>query len=105
MRSFRLAALHGDLRLEAKAVRADGNALQQVGAEDLVAGLHVGQVQVGEHVGDQREGLVDHRVPERQDAGLFAGQVARAEYRVGVAVEQRLQQRRVLLGSYSRSAS
>src|SRR6185369_3744732 len=34
--------LHGDLGLEAETVAADRNALQQVGAEDFVAGLHVG---------------------------------------------------------------
>ena len=51
------------------------------------------------------EALVDHRVPERQHARLLAGQVARAEDRVGVPVEQRPEQARILAGSYSRSAS
>ena len=49
--------------------------------------------------------LVDHGVPEGQHARLLAGHVARAEDRVGVAVEQRPQQARILAGSYSRSAS
>ena len=95
---FPLGALHDDLRLEAEAVGADGDALQQIGAEDLVAGLHVRQVQIAEHVGDQRQALVDHGVPEGQHARLLAGHVARAEDRVGVAVEQRPEQARIFRG-------
>jgi len=90
-----LGAFHGDLGLEAETVGADGNALQQVGAEGLVTGLHVGDVEVGEHVGNEREALVDFRVPEGQHAGLLAGQVAGAEYGVGVPVQKRPQQARV----------
>src|SRR5688572_7767987 len=55
--------LGGDLRLEAEPVLADGDLLQDLAAEHLVAGLHVREVEVGEHVGEQREEAVPHRVP------------------------------------------
>ena len=89
MRNLPLGALHDDFGFEAETVGADGDALQQVGAKNLVAGFHVREVEVAEHVGDQGEALVDHGMPERQDAGLLAGHVARAEDGVGVAIEER----------------
>ena len=95
---FAFGALHDDFGLEAETVGADGDALEQVGAKDLVTGFHVGEVEVAEHVGNQGEALVDGGVPERQDAGLLAGHVARAEDGVGVAVEERLEQAGVLGG-------
>jgi hypothetical protein len=64
-------------------------------AKNLVAGLHVRQVQIAEHVGNQGEPLVDHGVPEGQHADLFAGHVARAEDGIGAAIEQRAQQARI----------
>jgi hypothetical protein len=61
---FALGALHDDFGLEAETVGADGDALQQVGAKDLVTGFHIGEVEVAEHVGNQGEALVDHGMPE-----------------------------------------
>src|SRR5579864_5288047 len=87
-----LRGLHGDLRLEAESIRPDGNALQQVRAKHLVAGLHVGHIQIAEHVGNQRQVFVDHRMPVRQHAALLARHVPRSEHRIRPPVEQRTQQ-------------
>jgi len=45
--------LGGDLRLKAEALLTDADRLNDLGAEGLVAGLHVREVQVSEHVADQ----------------------------------------------------
>src|ERR1700730_15127927 len=56
----------GDLGLEAKAVLLELDRLDDLATEGLVAGLHVGEVQVGEHVRRQREEAVADRMPEIQ---------------------------------------
>src|SRR5579872_558257 len=93
-----LGRLHRDLGLEAETVAADRNALEEVGAKHLVAGLHVGEVQVAEHVGDHGQPLVDHGVPIRQHSRLLTRQVARAENGIGAPVEQGPQELRVFRG-------
>ena len=93
-----LGALHHNLRLKAEAVRTDGDAFEQVSAENLVTGFHVRQVEIAEHVGNHREPLVDHGVPEGQHARLIAGEVARAEDRVGVPIQQWTQQAGIFTG-------
>jgi hypothetical protein len=43
--------LGGDLRLEPKAVFLDRNGLKDLSFDRFVAGLHVGKVEIGKHVG------------------------------------------------------
>ena len=80
--------------------------LEHLAAEDLVAGLHVGQVQVGEHVRQRGQQPVADAVPEVQDAvGVGASRSAsrrpRRPGRRGSAASSRSSS----AGSYSRSAS
>ncbi len=56
----------GQLGLDAEAVGDQRQRLHEVRPDHLVAGLHVGEVEVGEHVGEQRQEPVAHRVPEVQ---------------------------------------
>jgi hypothetical protein len=93
-----LGAFHDNLRLKAEAVRTDRDTLEEVRAEDLIAGFHVREVEIAEHVGNQGEALIDHGVPEGEDARLFAGKVARAEDGVGVAIQQRAEEAGILGG-------
>ena len=68
---------------------------QHVEREGLVAGLHVGQRRVVEHVREQRgERRVPHLVPEQVDALRTPADQPRAEDDVGVAVEDRLDEPR-----------
>ena len=60
--------LGGDLGLEAEAVLLDVDRLDHLAAEGLVAGLHVGQVQVGEHVRQHVQEAVADGVPEVEHA-------------------------------------
>ncbi len=84
-----LGELDGNFGFESEAVRPDGDALQQRSAEGLVAGLHVGKVQVGDHVAHGGEHPVGQRVPVVEHPAFPGGQEAGAEYGVGAAVEQR----------------
>ena len=84
-----------ELGLEAEAIRAQRDAAQDVGAERLVARLHVGEVQVGAHVRQERQEAVADGVPEEQHAPRAARE-ARAVDHVGVALEDGRDQARVL---------
>ena len=86
-RAAELRDLGRDLRLEAEAVLFDRDALEHLAAEDLVAGLHVGQVQVREHVRERGEHAVADVVPEVEHAVGLAADEARAEHHVGALVE------------------
>ena len=52
MRAFDLREARGDLGLEAEPVRRQVQRAREVATDRLVAGLHVREVQVGEHVAE-----------------------------------------------------
>ena len=85
--------LDGDLRLEAKPIRSQRDALEELGSEDLVAGLHVGEVQVRQDVRHQRQDPVRHRVPEQVYPSM-TGDEPRSVNDVRIAGEQRRQENR-----------
>src|ERR1700737_167779 len=72
-----LGHLDRNFWLEAKPVLLEGNRLNDLTPERLVAGLHVTQVDVGEAIGKQSKQSVSHRVPEVQYAVLPAAQESR----------------------------
>src|SRR4051812_2706513 len=90
--------LHGELRLEAEPVRRERDLVEDLAAEDLVAGLHVREVQVGDHVRERGQHLVAGVVPEVDDAVRTAAEEAAAEDDVGMTVDDRLEQPRVVGG-------
>lgn len=66
-----LRQLGGDLGFKAEPVLFDIDCLDHVTAEDLVARLHVGEVQISDHVGHQSEESVADAVPEVQHSMRF----------------------------------
>jgi len=42
--------LRGDLRFKAKTILVNDYARQHLATEDLIAGFHIGEIQVGEHI-------------------------------------------------------
>src|SRR5262249_4532546 len=86
--------LGGHLRLKAEAVRFELQVGQHLAAEDLVAGLHVREIEVGEHVRQRGQGLVGHVVPEIQHAMALADE-SRAINDVGPPLQDRLEQPRI----------
>src|SRR5882724_2622826 len=70
--SARLGEPRRDLRLEAESVARQYEPLHYRRTHGLVARLHVGQVEVGEHVGDECQQAVADRVPEEEHAVIAA---------------------------------
>ncbi|EAU68603.1 hypothetical protein STIAU_8807 [Stigmatella aurantiaca DW4/3-1] len=68
--------LRGDLGLEAEPLFLHPDGFQHLGAEGLVAGLHVREVQARGHVGEGGEHVVHHRVPEVEHPARRAGEAA-----------------------------
>src|SRR6266851_6287804 len=86
-----------DLGLEAEAVLLDRDLLEHPAREDLVPALHVGQVQVGEDVGEKSQASIGDGVPEVEDAVLVAREEAGAQHNVGASVHDRPEKLRVLV--------
>jgi hypothetical protein len=59
-----LGELDGDLRLEAEAIGFEVNAFDGLRAKDLVANLHVREVEVGKHIRNQSKSQIPHVMPE-----------------------------------------
>ncbi len=59
--------------------------MDQFAAEDFVAGFHVGEVDIGEHVGSQGEGSVTHAMPVIEDSVIVGGEEPAAVDSVGEA--------------------
>jgi hypothetical protein len=79
---FALGQLDRQLGLDAEVVAHQRNRPQQVGSHRLVAGLHVGEVEVGDQVAEQREQPVADGVAEVEHAPVVGREEARAEHRV-----------------------
>jgi len=56
--------LGGYFRLESKAILLNCYPLYYFPPENFVAGLHIGEVEICEHVRKEREEIISHRVPE-----------------------------------------
>src|SRR5262249_20478382 len=80
-----------DFGLEAEAIGLQGDALKDFAAKDLVTGLHIGELEIGEDIREQGEKFVGDVMPEVVDA-LGTAQKARAEDDVGATVDQRFEQ-------------
>ena len=91
MRSLRARKPRGDLGFEPEPVRREAEGARDVAAYRLVAGLHVGEVEVREHVAERGEAEVADGVPEVEHP-VRAAEEAGAEDRVGPAVDDRLEQ-------------
>ena len=91
-----LGDFHGDLRFEAEAVFFKRDGLDHVSPEDLVAGFHVGEIQIGERVREQCKQLVADGMPKIEHAVRTASHEARPVDHVGFAFDQGFQKERVL---------
>src|SRR6266496_2295430 len=63
-----LGDFYRDFRLESKAVFLDGDGLNDLPPKNFIAGFHVGQVDIGQAIGNQSQHPIGHRMPEIQYA-------------------------------------
>src|SRR5262249_21331193 len=87
----------GYFRFEAEAIRFQIEALQDFSAENFIASLHIGEVEVGEHIRKRRQNTVGDRGPIVKDAMIVANE-ARTENDIGTTVENGLNEPRILGG-------
>src|SRR5439155_4711561 len=80
-----LADLGGDLRLDAEVVLTQVERAQDLGAERLVARLHVGERRVVEHVREQGQKAVAEQMPEEVGALRSAARETGPEDDIGDA--------------------
>ena len=69
--------------------------MNHLAAEDFVARLHVGQIEVRGHVGEERQECVPDAVPVEHHAARIPFE-PRSEHHLGMSVEDRLDQLRIL---------
>ena len=85
-----LAELDGQLRLDAEVPAEERDGFEQVGPHRLVASLHVGEVEVGDDVGEEGEEAVAELVPVEQHPPHLAADEAGPEDGVGVLLHEDL---------------
>ena len=84
--------LGNELRFEAKPLLLEINLLQHLTAEDLVAALHVCEVEVGEHVREQRQEPVANGMPKVEYAVRISREKAGADDHIRAARHKRLEE-------------
>ena len=72
--------------------------MQEFAPKHFVTCLHVGEVRVRTHVGQQREKAVSHHMPEVNHAMRPASQEPGAEHNVGAILHNRCKKDRVFVG-------
>src|SRR5487761_132980 len=82
-------------RLKAEAIRAQPHPPNHFLSENLVTGFHVGERQVRDNVGKQRQEFISNVMPEEVNA-LRAAQKPRSVHNIGAAVQDRFNQLGVL---------
>jgi len=84
-----------DLWLEAEAAFFNRDALDNFSAEGFETGLHVGEVQIRTHVGEQREEAVANGMPEVEDTVCLRADEAGAKNDICAVFQDRLEYNRV----------
>lgn len=74
------------LRLDSKPLGNQRQTFREVSADQLVANLHVADVEVSQHVREQRQKVIAQAVPVIQHANGFAAEPG-SDYRVRPSVE------------------
>lgn len=62
--AIKLCNFGSNFRFETEAVFADSDFIENGFSEYLVTGLHIREINIGEHIGDKRQKSVSHRMPE-----------------------------------------
>src|SRR5690606_11507856 len=73
--------------LDAKTIAANGQCFDKRSEDDLVAGLHIGQIQISQHIGNRGEHTIRYAMPEIEDTAALSGEKSRAIDYIGFAFE------------------
>src|SRR5215216_4450541 len=84
-----LRYLCGNLRFKPKPVLLNGNAVQEFAPKHFITCFHVSEVQVSEHVGEQREESVSHHMPEVNHSVRSAAQEPGTEHNISTILQNR----------------
>ncbi len=79
--------LCGHLRLEPEPVLLQIQSLNVLPFKELIARLHVGDVEIGEHVAESREYAIAHSVPKEQYPPLFPAGKSRAIHHIRAVID------------------
>lgn len=94
---FALEQFGRDFGFKIEALGAKGDALDDIPAKNLVAGLHVGEDTVVKQVGGKSEEAVGHHVPEHRGAAGCSQETGTKDY-VGLALLNGNEQRGIFPG-------
>src|SRR5690606_35279314 len=67
-----LCQFRRQFRLDAKTIAANGQCFNKWSEDDLVAGLHIGQVKIGQYIGNRGEHAICHAMPEIEDTAALS---------------------------------
>src|SRR3989338_7190178 len=81
-----------DLGLEAKAFRFDIDALEDLALKYLIADFHIGEIDIGEHIGKKGQELIPEIVPEKKHPVWAASIEARSIDYVRLPVQNRVEE-------------
>lgn len=87
----------GDLGFKAESVFTQIDVPQDHCAECLVAGFHIGEIDVCAHVGEQSQQFVSDHVPEINDPMRTTAHESGTENDVGLSIQDGLEQARIFL--------
>ena len=79
----------GDLRLESESIAGQSKTLENISSHRLVTSLHVGEIEIVDHVRQQGENPVAQGMPEEKNTPLLTGGEPRAVNGISVTVDDR----------------
>src|ERR1700739_4996676 len=85
-----LGQFDGELRINVKCGTFERNTLEQIRANHLVTGFHVGEVEIGNQVAQEGEQFIAERVAEEKSALVPAGHEARSENGISIFIQKQL---------------
>ncbi len=67
-----------------------GDAFQKPGSDHLVAGFHVGEIQIRNDVAQESEKMIPKLMAEEKDTPVFAGEKTRTKDCIGLFLQKNL---------------
>src|SRR5438477_1783059 len=85
-----------DFRLKRESILLDGDGIEKIAPEHLITGFDIGEVQVGEHIGEQRYEPIPGHVPKVEDSVWSSALETRGKDDISAIFKDRREQRRII---------